>query len=286
MRLGFRKAGRGRTRGKNDSTKKPSAAASAASKSGWADPWPPPCPDELMSGRGGSGAGGSRCGTTPAGALWGARARGARGLRPSPLTSVARAVAATSAVLWALLTSVERDMAPTMECGFGRPETSRPSRSRARPARGGAAGGALPAFVEVSEITGAAAVVVGCVAAASSVSRLAAAGGAGMVIVVALATFMVTLWSSRAGACGSTASTSARAASTSADTSMPAGPAARAVPGPASPLQAIAPANAHTRASQGTPRPAASAASAKREVSLLFSMLRSVAGDANFRRNH
>ena len=34
MRLGFRKAGRGRTRGKNDSAKKPSAAASAASKSG------------------------------------------------------------------------------------------------------------------------------------------------------------------------------------------------------------------------------------------------------------
>jgi hypothetical protein len=241
-----------------------------------------------MSGRGGSGAGGSRCGTTPAGALWGARARGARGLRASPLTSLARAVTATSAVLSALLTSVERDTTPTTECGrIGRPETSRPSRLRARPVRGGAAGGPLPAFVEDSETGGGAAVVAGCVAAASSVSRLSAAGGAGIVTVVAPATLTVTVWTSRAaGACGTTASTSARAAAISADTSMPAGPAALAVPGPASPLQAIAPANAHTRASQGTPRPAASAASAKREVSLLFSMLRSVAGDANFRRNH
>lgn len=122
MRLGFRKAGRGRTRGKSDSVKNPSTAASAASSSGWADPWPPPCPDEVMSGRGGNGAGGSRCGTAPAGGLCCARARGGR--EASPLTSVARDVAKTSAVLCALLTSVERDPSPTgVWRRFARPET-------------------------------------------------------------------------------------------------------------------------------------------------------------------
>jgi hypothetical protein len=124
MRLGFRKAGRGRIRGKSDSVKNPSTAPSAASRSGWIDPWPPPCPDEVMSGRGGSGAGGSRCGTAPAGALCCARALGGRGLRASRVTSVACEVTRTSVVLWALLTRVERDTTPKTGCGrFGRLET-------------------------------------------------------------------------------------------------------------------------------------------------------------------
>jgi hypothetical protein len=258
MRLSFRKAGRGRIRGKSVSVKNPSTAASAASRSGWTDPWPPPCPDEVMSGRGGGGAGGSRCGTAPAGALCCARARGGRGLRVSLVTSV-REVTTTSAVLWALLTTVERDTTPTTACArFGRPKALPASRSCTRPALGGAAGGP-PGFADVDAIGGDAAVESGWVAAATSVSTLT--GAAGIFTVVEPATFRVTLWSPRVGACGTTASTSARAASTSADTSMPAGPAARAVPGPASPLQAIAPAKAHTRASQGRPRPAASAAS-------------------------
>jgi hypothetical protein len=278
MRLGFRKAGRGRIRGKSDSVKNPSTAPSAASSSGWIDPWPPPCPDEVMSGRGGSGAGGSRCGTAPAGALCCARARGGRGLRASPVTSVAREATTTSAVLLALLTTVEPDTTPTTECGrFGRPETLPASRSRTSPAPDGAAGEA-PEFADAVEIGAAAA---GAMATATSVSTASAGGDAGILTVVGpatLVTLRVTPWSSPVGACGTSASASARAASISADTSMPAGPAARAVPGPASPLQTIAPAKAHTRASHGRPRPAAPAAS-KREVSLLFSMLRSVAGD-------
>jgi hypothetical protein len=257
MRLGFRKAGRGRTRGKSDSVKNPSTAASAASRSGCTDPWPPPCPDEVMSGRGGSGAGGSRCGTAPAGALCCARARGGRGLRASRVTSVSREVTTTSVVLWALLRSVVRDTTPTTDGGrFGRPETVAAPCFRADSAPRGAAG-ALSGLVGVVVIGADAAMATGWVAAAASVSTLSAAGGAGIFTVVAPATFSVTLCSCWADGCGTTASTSARAASISADTSMPPGPAARAVPGPARPLHTIAPARAHTRASQGTPRPAA-----------------------------
>ena len=121
--------------------KNPSTAASAASRSGWTDPWPPPCPDEVMSGRGGSGAGGSRCGTAPAGALCCARARGGRGLRASRVTSVTREVTTTSVVLWALLASVVRDTTPTTGGGrLGRPETLAAPCFRAGPAPSGAAG--------------------------------------------------------------------------------------------------------------------------------------------------
>ena len=136
--------------------------------------------------------------------------------------------------------------------------------------------GGLVDVVDIGEVVAAAS---GCAAAASSASTPSVAGGVGMFTVAAPATSRVTLCSSRGGACGTTASTSARAASISADTSMPPGPAARAVPGPASPPHTIAPARAHARATQGTPvRPTAPAAS-NREVSLLFSLLRSVAGD-------
>jgi hypothetical protein len=279
MRLGFRKAGRGRIRGKSDSVKNPSSAPSAASSSGWIDPWPPPCPDEVMSGRGGNGAGGSRCGTAPAGALRCARARGGRVLRASRVTSVARAMTTTSPVLRALLANVERDTTPTKEWDrFGRPETLPASRSRARPATFGAAG-VLPGLAGGVETEAGAVVAIGWVAAATSELTASAVGGAGIVTVVAPATFTVTLCSSRAGACATAASTSARADSISADTSMPPGPAARAIPGPASPLHTIAPTRAHARASQGRPWPPAAPGPPNRDVSLLFSMLRSVAGD-------
>jgi hypothetical protein len=136
----------------------------------------------------------------------------------------------------------------------------------------------VPEFVDVVEMGVEAAVAIGCVAAATSATMPSVAAGAGMFTVVGPATLRVTLWPSRVDACGTTASTSARAASTSADTSMPTGPAARAVPGHASPLQTIAPATTHARASQGTRRPEAPGRS-KRMVSWFFSMPRSVAGD-------
>src|SRR5829696_2366872 len=281
MRLGFRKAGRGRTRGKSDNVNNPRTAPRAASRRGCIDPWPPPCPDEVMSGRGGSGAGGSRCGTAPAGALCCARARGGRGLRASPVTSVACEATTTSVVLWALLMSVDRVLdcvtaETTTECRrFDRPETLRASRSRAALAFGGAVR-ALPGSTDVVEIGAEAAAAAGWVAAAISACAPSTADDTGILAVVMPATFVLTLWTSRVGACETAASTSVSAASISADTSMPAGPAARAVPGAASPLQTITPAKAHARASKGTQRPAAAA---RKEVVLLFSMLRSVAGD-------
>jgi hypothetical protein len=196
MRLGFRKAGRGRTRGKSESPKNPSTVASAASTSGWTDPWPPPWPDEVMSGRGGSGAGGSRCGSTPAGGLCFGRARGTRGLRATPPTSVVREVTTTSAALDALLTSVERDTAVTTECArFGRSKASPAACSRGRPAFGAEAG-EVPEFVEVVEIGVEAAMPTGWVAGSTSVTT-----GAEIFRVVGPATLRLTLWPSGAGAC-------------------------------------------------------------------------------------
>lgn len=198
MRLGFRKAGRGRTRGKSDNVNNPRTAPSAASSSGCIDPWPPPCPDEVMSGRGGSGAGGSRCGTAPAGALRCARARGGRRPRASPLTSVACEATTTSVVLWALLASVVRVVdrvtaETTTECRrFDRPETLRASRFRAALALGGAVR-ALPGFTDVVEIGAEAPTAAGWVAAAISASASATAVDAGTLTVVVPAMFRVTL---------------------------------------------------------------------------------------------
>ena len=58
MRLGFRKASNGSSRGKRWNPKMKSSPASAASSDGTVVPWPPPWPGDDASGRGGSGPGG------------------------------------------------------------------------------------------------------------------------------------------------------------------------------------------------------------------------------------
>lgn len=57
MRLGFRKASNGSSRGKRWNPKMKSSPASAASNDGTDVPWPPPWPGDDASGRGGIGPG-------------------------------------------------------------------------------------------------------------------------------------------------------------------------------------------------------------------------------------
>ena len=75
MRLGFRKASNGSSRGKRWNPKMKSSPASAASSDGTDVPWPPPWPGDDASGRGGSGPGGrgQRRGSRAFGAGWGLR---------------------------------------------------------------------------------------------------------------------------------------------------------------------------------------------------------------------
>ena len=111
------------------------------------------------------------------------------------MTSVTREVTTAFAVLWALLTSVERDTIRTTDRGrLGRPETLTAPCSRAGAAPRGAAS-ALSGLVGIVVIGADAAMATGWVTAATSVSTLSAAGGEGIFTVVAPARFRVTLCS-------------------------------------------------------------------------------------------
>lgn len=109
--------------------------ASAPTTSGTGGPCPPPWPDDVMSGLGGRGSGGSRCGSAPATCLGDRRVSG----RPT----------------WALLERATRDVATIRKAdcsllvgsagraagAFSRGRERRAFRAAARPGRAGAAAG-------------------------------------------------------------------------------------------------------------------------------------------------